>query len=148
MKGITPANPPRASMRRGLILGMVALISAGGWFCYLEYTRRPRAFVCQWNEQFRKIDNLASARKFQEDNGVFLREFPSGEWLIGTCEHSCCSGAGFDATVIRDSKGAVFADTSHTFCGIEAMYSELGGIPADNLAGFYGKQKLLDLHRQ
>ena len=65
-----------------------------------------------------------------------------------TFEHSCCSGAGFDATVIRDSAGAIYADTTHTFCGIEGISGELSAVSADSLSGFYSHVNQLKLQKQ
>jgi hypothetical protein len=52
-------------------------------------------------------------------------------------EHSCSSGAGFDATIFYDSSGAVRVDRTHHFCGIEGLQSELGSVAATSLADFY-----------
>jgi hypothetical protein len=78
---------------------------------------------------------------------VSVRTFPSGEWYVATCEHACCSGAGFDATVIRDSTGAIYADKTHTFCGVEGMAEDLSYIKADSLAEFYARVWQMKLQR-
>jgi hypothetical protein len=81
---------------------------------------------------------------------VVVRVFASGEWIVATCEYSCCSGAGFDATVIRDSTGATYANTGHNFCGIEGLGEGLGeySVPAASLPAFYSGLSKLNLQRQ
>ena len=118
---------------------------------YWHHANRPQAFIQRWSERFRKLDSLDTARQLaQSEAPVVLRVLPSGEWFVTTCEHSCCSGAGFDATVIRDSTGAIYADTTHTFCGIEGLGEELGEqrVPATSLPAFYSALTQLELRRQ
>lgn len=130
---------------------MLGFIGAGAFGGYWHYAHRPQAFIKQWNTDFRKLDGLGSARQMvQSEPWVVLRVFPSGEWLVATCEHSCCSGAGFDATVIRDSTGAIYADTTHTFCGSEGLAAELGerSVPAASLQACYSTLSQLKLQKQ
>jgi len=127
---------------------LLTVIVAGVFVGYRSYMRRPQAFIQQWSERFRAVNSLEEAKRFQESEPVYLRTFPSGEWLIATCEHSCCSGAGFDATVIRDSTGAIYADATHCFCGIEEMSSEFERVPAGTLAAFYPGLQSINLQRQ
>lgn len=115
----------------------------------LTFIHRPR-FINHWSERFRGIESLDTAKQMDQKEPVFIRTFPSGEWIIATCEHSCCSGAGFDATVIRDSAGTIYTDTTHTFCGIEGMSSTLSeyGTPATSLTSFYSGLSMLKLEKQ
>ena len=143
-------NPilPRSPKRRIVALVIFALLVVGAFAAYRSYTQRPRAFVQHWSERFRTVDSLDTAKRFEQSEPVYVRTLSSGEWFIATCEHSCCSGAGFDATVIRDSTGAIYADTTHTFCGIEGMSSELAAASSDTLSAFYTRLKQLNLHKQ
>ena len=140
----------RSSKRRVVALVVFAVLAAGGVASYRMHTQRPHAFIEHWSERFRTVDTLGSARRLEQSEPVIVRTLASGEWWIATCEHSCCSGAGFDATVIRDSTGAIYADTTHTFCGIEGLGGELGEhrVPARTLAAFYSGLSQLKLRKQ
>lgn len=135
---------PKRRLAPSIIL---ALIAAAAFATYWHYTQRPRAFIKLWTERFRAVDSLQAAEHLAESEPVIVRSFPSGEWLVATCEHSCCSGAGFDATVIRDSTSAVYADTTYTFCGIEGLGGELPKHAA-SLPDFYSALTQLKLLRQ
>ena len=140
----------RSPKRRIVALVVFALVAAGAIASYRSYTQRPRAFIQHWSERFRTVDSLDTAKRLEQSEPVIVRSLPSGEWFIATCEHSCCSGAGFDATVIRDSTGAIYADTTHTFCGIEGLGGELSEhlAPATSLAAFYSGLSQLKLQKQ
>ncbi len=149
----TQNNPTAARSPKGRLVAWVvlALIVASAFGVYWHYARRPQAFIREWSERFRPLDSLDAARELtKSEPWVVLRILPSGEWFVTTCEHSCCSGAGFDATVIRDSTGAIYADTTHTFCGIEGLGEELGErrVPAGSLPAFYSALSKLKLQRQ
>lgn len=137
----------RFPIGRVFVCGLIAFIVIGLVTPHLTFIHQPR-FVRHWSERLRTIDSLDAAKRFGEGEPVFVRAFPSGEWLIATCEHSCCSGAGFDATVIRDSTGAIYSDTTHTFCGIEGMSSELSQVSAEALSAFYPRLTQLKLQKQ
>ena len=102
------------------------------------------AFVSKWSQRLQHID---SPSKIPENykNDLYALNFSNGEWIITAMDHSCCSGSGFDATVIRDSRGKVAYDVSHTFCGFEGMSSELGHLKATSLDEFYSKATFLKL---
>ena len=141
----------RSPKRRIVVLLVLSLIAATAFGGYWHYAHRPQAFIHQWSERFRTLDSLDAARQLvQAEPWVVLRVLPSGEWFVTTCEHSCCSGAGYDATVIRDSTGAIYADTTHSFCGIEGLGEELGEqrIPATSLPAFYSALTQLKLRKQ
>ncbi|MES2570071.1 MAG: hypothetical protein V4710_08450 [Verrucomicrobiota bacterium] len=140
---------PRSS-RRWIALFLVFILIAAGSLAaaYHRYTERPQVFVQRWSERFRALDSFAAAEQLRQSVPVYVRTLPSGEWFIATCEHSCCSGAGFDATVIRDSTGAIYADTTHTFCGIEGMSAELDAASSDSLSVLYKRLNHLHLQKQ
>jgi hypothetical protein len=130
---------------------ILALLVATAFAGYWHYARRPQAFIHHWSERFRTIDSLDAARQLaRSESRVVLRVLPSGEWFVTTCEHSCCSGAGFDSTIIRDSTGAIYADTTHTFCGVEGLGEALGErrVPAASLSAFYSALSHLQLEKQ
>ena len=136
--------------KRPVVALIVFSLLAAGVLAARSYARGPRAFVQHWTDRFRSIDSLDAAKRFEQSDPVIVRKLPSGEWFIATCEHSCCSGAGFDATVICDSTGAIYADVTQTFCGIEGLGEELGEhrIPATSLAAFYSSLTQLKLQKQ
>lgn len=68
-----------------------------------------------------------------------MRTFDSGEWVAARSEYSCVDGAGFDATVFLDSRGAIKYQVGHHFCGYEGLSSELQKVDTQNLTGFYAK---------
>ena len=140
----------RVSKNRIIVLLMVVCaVSAAVAIAVHHYeAKRPLAFVQHWKERFSTINNLETAMRLMGPEPVFVRTFASGEWFIATCEHSCCSGAGFDATVIRDNTGAIYADTTHTFCGMEGISAELGEVPAESLSTFYSHATQLKLQKQ
>jgi hypothetical protein len=50
-------------------------------------------------------------------------------------EHECCSGAGFNATIFKDSHGKTLVDRSYSFCGYESFCHVFG--EAKSLDEFY-----------
>jgi hypothetical protein len=143
-------NPTLRRYPKRLVVALVvfSLFAAGAFAAYRSH--RPHAFVQHWSERFQDVNSLETAKRIEQSEAVVVRTLPSGEWFIATCEHSCCSGAGFDATVIRDSTGAIYADTTHTFCGIEGLGEELGArsVPASSLQSFYLALSQLKLKKQ
>jgi hypothetical protein len=45
---------------------------------------------------------------------------PSGDWYAVRLEHACCTGAGFDAVMIKDSQGQ-FYTAEKNYCGYEGF---------------------------
>jgi|GEM_PF-4153282 len=127
-----------------VVLAALALL-VGTVYC-LD-ARRPGVLIREWAERLRAVPSLAAAQQLAKKEPVYVRTFSSGEWDVATCEHSCCSGAGFDAKVIRDSTGAIYADKTHTFCGAEGMAEDLSYIQADSLAEFYAHVWQMKLQR-
>ncbi len=125
-----------------ILMAVVALTT------YHHYTHRSEAFIQNWSQRFLAIKSLEEAKLFEKTEPVYVRTFPSGEWIIATCEHSCCSGAGFNASVIRDSTETIYTDTTHTFCGIEGMSEELHQVTSDTLTAFYPQLKQLKLQKR
>src|SRR5438105_3117562 len=91
---------------------------------------RASHFVSVQSERLRKCHALPEAQRVAQ----FTRSFSDGSWVAAISEHSCSSGAGFDATVFYDSTGIVRVDRSHHFCGLEGLQSELRGVTAISLA--------------
>jgi hypothetical protein len=139
-------NFPKITRKSAIVMIAVATIMFTGVYLF---THRQEAFVNQWFSEFKQVDGYAKAQALQESGKAFARTFKSGEWLVATCEHSCCSGAGYDATIIRDSTGAIYVNTEHCYCGMsEEMSATFSEVKADSLATFYPQLKELNLTRR
>lgn len=73
------------------------------------------------------IEKLRNAPGSGEIERIHL---PSGESCSVVMEHSCCSGAGYDAVVILASNGNAYTSKKN-YCGIEGFYGEL---PSENFS--------------
>ena len=129
-------------IRRTHLVGAVCvtvLISGGVWLFLRHYDARSMRFVDHWASLLSRCRNIQEVEAVakEQDRLVLTRRFDSGEWVAVCSEHSCCSGAGFDATVFVDSKGTIQYDTTHSFCGYEGLCGELNGVAASNLNQFY-----------
>ena len=56
-----------------------------------------------------------------KDSLPLIIPLDSGEWYAVVLEHSCCSGAGFDAVMIKDSKGTIYT-AEKNYCGYEGFH--------------------------
>lgn len=132
-----------------LLLPSVAVISiaAIAIITRLVPDRRPERFVAHWAELFRGVstpDDLTGICAEDRPDLIFTRRFPSGEWVMARTEYSCSDGAGFDATVFRDSSGGIQYQMGHHFCGFEGLCRELNSPGATNVAGFFDSLKSID----
>jgi hypothetical protein len=101
---------------------------------------RATSFVEHWGALFEQCTTLADVKAIDQAERpdlIFVRQFKNDEWIAVRMEHSCCSGKGFDATVICDSNKRIQVDTEHTFCGYEGLSCELRRIKATSLPEFY-----------
>ncbi len=139
------SHPLRRRSWRTIAL-LAPCLAAG--FVWFWIAGRPLVFIGKWSREFRNVTTLEDARRLEKGGRVWVKAFSNGEWLLATCEHSCCSGAGFDATVIRDSTGAILVDRTHTSCGVQGMILELEAVPGDSLSAFYAGAGHLRLERE
>ncbi|MGV3722182.1 MAG: hypothetical protein ACO1SX_14830 [Actinomycetota bacterium] len=125
----------------GYLAAVGALLVSGATATvgYELYQRRSAAvearradFIQRWSAELRSARTLAEAQRLP----VYTRRFANGEWVAAVHAHACCSGGGFDATVLYDSRGELRADRSHRFCGVEALEAELEDLPARSLSEF------------
>ena len=86
------------------------LIASLGIFITRESTRAQRFL----RSAFAQFEGLGGAER------VETIKFPSGESLSVILEHSCCSGAGFDAVAIRTSTGIDY-EGAKRYCGLEGF---------------------------
>ena len=97
-------------------------------------------FVNHWGELFAQCNSVSDLKQISDVDRpdlIFVRKFDNGELIFARSEHACTSGAGYNATVFRDSSGAIYYDTSHHFCGYEGLCCELKSIVSTNLNQFY-----------
>lgn len=61
-------------------------------------------------------------------------------------EHECCSGAGFNAVIIRDNTQTIYIDDQRCFCGIEELEGSLQELHAQSASDLLKKLPSIDLH--
>jgi hypothetical protein len=123
-----------------LALFLVSILLGYIWFIPSAPDNRRAEFVEHWARLFEDCSDLEaveSLRGRESPELLYVSKFANGEWIAVRMEYACGDGAGFDASVFVDSTGKICFDTSHHFCGYEALEAELGGINAANLAELY-----------
>jgi len=122
------------------LLPLALLLCAGtGVFLALR-TPNQMAFVTHWTQVFRRYgspERFTDIAQQDRPDLICLRRFDNGDWIAARTEYSCTDGAGFDATVFIDSKGALKYQTGHHFCGYEGLSCDIRGVQARSLAEFY-----------
>jgi hypothetical protein len=106
----------------------------------IAWAIRPTVFVRSWTARLRPCKSLTDIALLPERDRILTQEFSNGEWVAGVMEHSCCSGAGFDATIFKDSRGKIFVDRTYSFCGYEEL-EQLFGPTIRSLDEFYSALK-------
>ena len=92
----------------------IAYISSAVLWTYIA----PTYYAYKWSNDFSKIKTIRDAEECsQADRDIFVYKFDNNEWLIARCETSCCSGAGYDISIIHDSQGNTYMNTDYSFCG-------------------------------
>jgi hypothetical protein len=131
MKATTPGH----RWKIHCFLGAGAGLLVAGLAIPLLASRDARAsrFVSSTSAALRACHGLEETQHVAQ----FMRTFSDGTWVAAISEHSCSSGAGFEATVFYDTTGAVWVDRTHHFCGVEGLQSELSSFVAPTLRDFY-----------
>ena len=117
----------------------IAFISSAVLWHYIA----PTYYAYKWTNDFSKIRTIYDAEKCsQADRNIFVYKFDNDEWLIGRCESSCCSGAGYNISIIHDSQGCTYMNTDYSFCGNEIeeivrRFEEANSRPPRSLEDFY-----------
>ncbi|MCX6879711.1 MAG: hypothetical protein NTW21_38795 [Verrucomicrobia bacterium] len=92
----------------------IAFVSSAVLWHYIA----PTYYAYKWSNDFNKIKTIDDAEICsQADRDIFVYKFDNNEWLIARCETSCCSGAGYDISIIHDSQGNTYMNTDYSFCG-------------------------------
>ena len=124
--------------RRLKISGLLVCLTLGvGFLAYenspLAAQRRKEAFINDWSRRLSAAHTLDRIKPL----GIYTRTFPNSEWVAAICQHSCCSGSGYDATVIYDSLGVTRIDRSYTFCGMVTLSTDMDKVPAQSTHELY-----------
>jgi hypothetical protein len=96
---------------RFLFLGSFLLIVSAAIILGYRHVSRERNFYDQAFEQLRGGN---------QSSPVAMIEFEEGGSASVILEHSCCSGAGFDAVAVRTSDGQEFV-SNNNYCGLEGF---------------------------
>lgn len=103
----------------------------------------PTYYAHKWSKDLSKIETIADAKEYSRgDRGLFVYKFENSEWMIARCETSCCSGAGYDISIIHDSRGETYMNTDYSFCGrdfseIISRFRNKNSRPPRSLDDFY-----------
>jgi hypothetical protein len=105
-------TPQKISL--GFAIGTIAFIVA-------PIVVRARAFEDMGRTKFYATcrTKLSKVTKPEQDE-KFAEKLNKQEWYTMRLEHSCCSGAGFDAVIIKDSTGNIYTKNQN-FCGYEGF---------------------------
>lgn len=79
----------------------------------------PRAtWVRSWNHTLRDCADAKAAEKAIKINrdGGTVCVMDDGTWVVIVTEHTCCSGAGFDAALYVTSNKESYLDTKTNYC--------------------------------
>lgn len=128
-----------------LLVAAAALFGVGAALAQTNPAMARRAFIRTWTSRFRACHNLSDVRRLPDADFLCIRTFPTGEWVAVSSEHSCCSGAGFDATIFYDSRSQLQVDTTYSFCGYEGLVGALPGNDVGSLARFYDNLRSFNL---
>jgi hypothetical protein len=120
-------------------------------FSRLIPDNRSERFVAHWTKLFQRMATLEEISGIPTEDRpelIFTRRFTNGEWVMVRGEYSCTDGAGFDATVFRDSSGIIRYQTGHHYCGFDGLRGELNGIEANSITEFFESIRGLEVTEQ
>ena len=121
----------------GTVAGVVTLIG----YAIFSLFWYPQAFL---HDSVSEMRHYASPMQVPD---VYKRRFADGSSVAIAMEHACCSGRGYNATVVYDSEGKIFVNTEHSFCGEEGLAADMSSVPAKSLAQFYSHLPFLPLRK-
>jgi len=102
-------------------------------------SHEQESFRKKWIKKFKKVNTPADLKSLRLMDKVYFRKFKNGDWIIVAVEHSCCVGAGFDATLIKDNRNRIYFDFKYTWCGIPMLANKFSSIKADSVKIFFEK---------
>jgi hypothetical protein len=133
-------------IRRLLLIALIITIAlpiAYVAFGVLWYHIAPTYYAHKWSNDFSKIKTIHDAEEYSQGNrDLFVYKFENDEWMIARCETSCCSGAGYNISIIHDSRGETYMNTEYSFCGREiseiiSRFRDKNSRPPKSLDDFY-----------
>lgn len=68
-----------------------------------------------------------------ESPGIVRIDLTNRSYFVALIEHSCCSGAGFDAVAIRTSEGREY-ESRKNYCGSQGFYFAMTDLEIQNLS--------------
>ncbi len=113
-------------MKRKVLLTLAVVILAMAGIMLNHYGNREQRFI---DHAFVQLNGGGGSEPVAEI------KLDSGDSAAVILEHSCCSGAGFDAVAIRLSDDTEFY-AKKNYCGIEGFYGELGTDSIKDLGRF------------
>ncbi len=111
--------------RISLIALLALIVSYAGMWVY-KSKHRERVF---FEQAFTQMESGG------ESMSMITIDLKNGESASVILEHSCCSGAGFDAVAVRTSDGNEYKSTKN-YCGLEGFYGSLSDVAMKDLNGF------------
>jgi hypothetical protein len=99
-----------------------AVAIAAGW-PFLRTFGRTERFLAQATE----ILNDGAAHP-----GIVEIKLSGAESFTALLEHSCCTGAGFNAVALRTSEGTIY-HSRNNYCGEEGFHAVIDGIELESL---------------
>ncbi|RYD31091.1 MAG: hypothetical protein EOP86_18635 [Verrucomicrobiaceae bacterium] len=99
----------------------------------------PQArFVRHWHSGLSHCADSAAAEALLKHNkeGGEVAMMADGSWVSVVMEHSCCTGAGFNATLYVASTGEAVLDPESCYCGWMPLGEEIYNHPKTSVSDF------------
>jgi len=108
-----------------------------------DYFSPEARFVRQWRSDLRSCSDPDSAKTLLKRNkeGGEAVTMSDGSWVAVVMEHSCCTGAGFNATLYVVSTGETYLDSESCYCGWLPLGEEIYGYPKTSVHDFIAAVK-------
>ena len=140
-----------------LILLCTALVGVA-WIGFLprgtplDYFSPQARFIRHWQSDLSRCSGPSAAQSMlyrNKEGGEAVRML-DGSWVAVVMEHSCCTGAGFDATLYVASTGGTFLDLDSSYCGWMPLGDEIHNYPKTGISEFLtavkaGGKKIIQL---
>lgn len=104
----------------------------------LDYFSPQSRFVRHWYSGLSRCADPSAAQALVKDNkeGGEVVRMADGPWVSVVMEHSCCTGAGFNATLYIASTGGAFPDPESCYCSWMPLGEELYSHPKTSISDF------------
>jgi hypothetical protein len=104
----------------------------------LDYFSPQSTFVRKWEKELLNCHNIKTAEamlKLNKEGGQVVT-MKDGSWVSIVMEHSCCTGAGFNATLYITSAGGSYLETDSCYCSFSDLRDEIYGYSQESTATF------------